>query len=234
VFAVASQEMRSIHILGTDTDVGKSWVTRLVLDWCQQKGIKGLPIKPLHSGWPQGEALGPDLIIHPEAEGRGDELCAYRMEAPMSPFTAAKVEGKTILLDELNKSWKSWQNLEADLLVVEGIGGVCCPLSKNLTYVDWIQNTPSVCLLVSTVGLGSLNHSILSLRALEQAHCEVMAVLPNQEMLFEEDDPIVSSYRLEMAEMTPIPILPMLIRDDLEQNREVISQCMDAFWASGR
>ena len=149
----------------------------------------------------------------------------------MSPFGAAQLEGKVIEKQVLDDYWRSWQQLDADLLVVEGIGGVCCPLGKNFTYLDWMAQTQSPSLLVSSVGLGSLNHSLLSLKALAHEACAVEAVIPNEELIFEEEDPIVSSYGSELSQLTDCKITPRLKRDQIEQNRSVIAKLMDDFWA---
>lgn len=220
-------------MLGTNTDVGKSWVTALILWWCEQRGLKGLPIKPVHSGWPKSAKLGPDLELHSQARECSTELCAYQLEEPMSPFGAAQLEGKVIEKQVLDDYWRSWQKLDADLLVVEGIGGVCCPLGKNFTYLDWMSQTQSPSVLVSSVGLGSLNHSLLSLKALAHEGCNVEAVIPNEELIFEEGDPIVSSYGSELSQLTDRKITPRLKRNQIEQNRSVIANLMDDFWARG-
>lgn len=225
--------LRSLHVLGTNTDVGKSWVTALILRWCEERGLKGLPIKPVHSGWPTSARLGPDLELHPQARNSSAELCAYPLEAPMSPFGAAQLEGKVIEKQVLDRYWSSWQGLGADVLVVEGIGGVCCPLGKNFTYLDWLAQTKSPSLLVSSVGLGSLNHSLLSLKALAHEDCTVEAIVPNEEAVFEEGDPIVSTFGSELSQLTTCKITPRLRRGQEEQNRSVINQMMDDFWARG-
>jgi dethiobiotin synthetase len=131
----------------------------------------------------------------------------------MSPFGAAELEGKTIEAKVLNEHWKRWEEYPVDIVLVEGIGGVMCPLAPKFTYLDWIRDKKCPALLVSKVGLGSLNQALLSLSALERAEVEVLGLLPNQEQYFPSVDPISGSFCSEMKQMTDIHLFSMQVRD---------------------
>lgn len=220
-----------LHILGTDTDVGKTWVMSILLKLMTERGLKVLPIKPVHSGWAASETWGSDLAVHADYlwNVSPDEVCAYHFEQPMSPFGAAKLEGKSIQCPVLDENWDRWMNLEVDILLVEGIGGVMCPLSEKFTYLDWITKHPAPCLLISRVGLGSLNQALMSLFCLESKEMPMLGVVLNQEQCFSDDDLISQGCEEELQTMTSTDILGTMTRDQLEQNFQILNSAIDLF-----
>ena len=220
-----------LHVLGTDTDVGKTWVMSLLLKSLKQRGLKVLPIKPVHSGWGASETWGVDLAVHHEylSGVSPEDVCAYRFERPMSPFGAAKLEGKSIQRAILDEHWEQWMSLDVDVLLVEGIGGVMCPLFHGFTYLDWISEHPEPCLLVSKVGLGSLNQALMSLYCLESKTMPMLGLVLNEEQYFPVDDPISQSCESELREMTSTQIWGSMKRDDLKQNLSIMDVIMNDF-----
>jgi dethiobiotin synthetase len=220
-----------LHVLGTDTDVGKTWVMTLLLKILRSKGLKVLPIKPVHSGWGGNETWGSDLSVHKEwlSGVSPEDLCAYRFERAMSPFGAAKLEGKSIDRHVLNENWNRWMNLDVDVLLVEGIGGVMCPLSDGFTYLDWISEHPEPCLLVSKVGLGSLNQALMSLYCLASNKMPMLGVILNEEQIFDSDDPISQGCESELNKMTPTHIWGTMKREQLDQNLATLSAALESF-----
>ena len=213
-----------LHILGTDTDVGKTWVSSLCLEILSSLGRNPLPIKPVHSGWPKAELCGPDLqALLPYSKPCDPRLlCAYAFEAPMSPFGAAQLEGRSIELSVLEDFWKQLVHLPADTFVVEGIGGVCCPLNRDFTYLEWLQKAKAPVVLISKVGLGSLNQAIMSYRLLKHAGLEVCAIVLNEEKEFAHDDLIANSCREELGKMVAAPIVGPLKRGQRLRHLEIL------------
>ncbi len=199
------------HVLGTDTEVGKSYLTSLLLEISASRDIPSLPIKPVHSGWPKHERWGEDLRQHRQwipDQLQPNHLCRYSLAAPISPYSAAVEANEKITLVELQAFAETWSDLEkSHRLLIEGVGGICCPLAENLTYLDWLELRKEKCILVAKVRLGCLNHTLMSLRLLEEVGMQTMAVVLNQTGADSSDQLACTKVRWELEHLTTVPIL---------------------------
>ncbi|MFQ6539815.1 MULTISPECIES: dethiobiotin synthase [Aphanothece] len=154
-------------VCGTDTDVGKTVVSA----WLVQ-GLGALYWKPVQSGLEGGGDRGrvqalldlPDERLLPEA---------YRFQAPVSPHWAAEQEGVTIEPHRLEMP------AVAGPLVVETAGGLLVPLRRDWLQIDQLQRWGLPVVLVARSGLGTLNHTLLSLEALAQRQIPVLGLILN-------------------------------------------------------
>jgi dethiobiotin synthetase len=143
-----------IVITGTDTDVGKT-----VFAAALTAAIGGCYWKPVQSGLDQGgdsaavlrlAGLGPDRVL-PEA---------YRLATPCSPHRAAEIDGVKIDAERLTPP-------DCDRpLVIEGAGGALVPLTRTLLYADLFACWGAPVVVVARTGLGTINHSLLTIEAL--------------------------------------------------------------------
>ena len=215
---------RLLHIVGTDTDVGKSYITHQLLK-LYSKTLKIIPLKPVHSGWPKNAALGEDLELHKEfiRNFSANQLCRYHFEAPTSPHYAANKEGSLIELKELNHFIENAKQLNCDQLLIEGIGGIHCPLAPKLTYLDFLKANPAPTILVSRVGLGSLNHSLLSYFCLKSAGIPVKALILNMERDYDSNDEILNSAKWELESQIDCSIIGPLPRNNENACCEILN-----------
>jgi dethiobiotin synthetase len=154
-------------ICGTDTDVGKTVVSALVV-----QGLGAHYWKPVQSGLEGGGDSGrvrrlldlPADRVLPEA---------YRFEAPVSPHWAAEREGLRIDPERLTLPEP------AGPLVVETAGGLQVPLRRDLLQIDQVARWGLPVLLVARSGLGTLNHTLLSLEALSRRGIAVLGLVLN-------------------------------------------------------
>jgi dethiobiotin synthetase len=154
--------MKTLFITGTDTGIGKT-ITSAWL--CMQWGAEYW--KPIQSGLSeqtdsQQLAQLSQTHIHPER---------YRLKAPLSPHLAAELEGIKIQLNDFEIPQHSGK------LIVEGAGGCLVPLNWRHTMIDLIQHLNLCTVLVARSGLGTINHTTLSLHALKAAHIPVLGVI---------------------------------------------------------
>ncbi|MBF0245230.1 MAG: dethiobiotin synthase [Planctomycetes bacterium] len=221
------------HILGTDTGVGKTRIMGHLLSLSATRSIRSLPVKPVHSGCPRG-GLGEDLESYRKfiPEGLGlKSLNLYGLEAPVSPHSAARAMGQEIRAEELDRFMAGLVRLPAELLLVEGVGGVCCPLAPRLTYLEFLEANPHPVLLVAKAGLGTLNHTLMSCRLLERAGLQVLAVILNEERPYADGDPAVATARWELTQQLEIPILGPLPHGQEERELLLLADLPDSFWA---
>jgi dethiobiotin synthetase len=213
------------HIVGTDTEVGKSYITHQLLHILNKKN-KAIPLKPIHSDWPNGEKLGEDLAIHKQFIQNQEisNLCCYHFDEPCSPNYAAHLEGAQIKIDALDLFMEKAKSIPADTLLIEGIGGVCCPLGDQITYLDFIKRHKYPTIVVGRVGLGGLNHMIMTIKLLNSENIPIKAVVLNCEKEFENNDPIYSSVIWELKQQIQCDIIGPIPRDNDKLCRELLGK----------
>jgi len=164
-----------VFITGTDTGVGKTLVAcgvaRLLRDW----GVRAAVMKPIATG---SRADAKKLI---EASGSAEDLELVNplfFRAPLAPLVAASFEKREVDLETVYRAY--WRlHKKYDVLVVEGIGGVKVPLGESTFVTDLIQALRLPALVVARASLGTLNHTLLTLDALDAAKIPAMGVLLN-------------------------------------------------------
>lgn len=159
--------MTTYFVTGTDTDVGKTVVSAWLVHH-----LKALYWKPIQSGMNET----PD-------KGEIQRLCnisserilpsAYELNEPLSPHDAAKIDGVTIELNKIIKPETS------EPLVIEGAGGLFVPLNDQNFMIDLIRKMACPTIVVARSGLGTINHTLLTLRALRDHNIEVAGVVLN-------------------------------------------------------
>ncbi len=176
--------MKAIFITGTDTGVGKTTVAACLCAFLsQRRGLDVGVMKPFESGLSKRDKdqLPWDAICLKEAAGSGDDLdliSPYTFEAPLAPEVAARMEHIKIDIDLVDRIY---QNLlrKHDIVVVEGAGGVLVPITKNFFYVDLIKKWDVPTLVVSRLGLGTINHTLLTCTFLKSQGVKVAGVILN-------------------------------------------------------
>lgn len=156
-----------IVVCGTDTDVGKTVVSA----WLVQ-GLNATYWKPVQSGLDGGGDRGrvqqllelpPDRLL-PEA---------YAFQQPVSPHWAAELDAHPLEPDRLQLPTTTGP------LIIETAGGLMVPLTRTWLQLDQLQRWACPIVLVARSGLGTLNHTLLSLEALQHRGLEVIGVILN-------------------------------------------------------
>jgi dethiobiotin synthetase len=174
---------RLIVVVGTGTEVGKTWVAARLLRELRAEGVDVAARKPVQSFDPDE----PLTDAHHLADATGEEtvdVCPRHRWYPvaMAPPMAADVLGRPPFTVEDLASELSWPLPAPDLAMVETVGGVRSPLASNgdaVTLIEILQ--PDVVLLVADAGLGTINGVRLSLDAIDQgAHVATPVVVLNR------------------------------------------------------
>ena len=167
---------KGLFVTGTDTDVGKTFVSALLAAALKQRGIPVGYMKPVATGVPDNDAVPEDLafverMVSLETSVR--DRCPLRFKKPLAPFIAARMEGSLLDLETIRKAWK--RLLERDeFLIVEGVGGVLVPLSEGFMVSDLMMEMGYPVLVVARPGLGTINHTLLTLEALRNRSVPVI------------------------------------------------------------
>ena len=185
--ATERKRLRGLFVTGTDTGVGKTWVAAGVLAALRRRGIDAVPMKPVQTGCTgRGPALlAPDLEASLVAAGlvpTPDDralMVPYAFRPACSPHLAAARAGVRIDLGRIVRAARALAAAH-EFVCVEGAGGVLVPLDGKLTMVDLMQRLGLPVLLVARAGLGTINHTLLSLRVLRESGVSVAGVVFNQ------------------------------------------------------
>jgi dethiobiotin synthetase len=174
--------VKGLFVTGTDTGVGKTFVTAALASRLSGRGWRVAAVKPAESGC----ELGPGGLVAADAEtiavAAGDwqattARCLYRMRAGVAPGVAARSEGVAIDLVECVAFVKAVA-AQAEVVLVEGAGGWRVPLDGHgLTIADLARRIGLPVLIVARAGLGTINHAVLTAEAIHRDGCELAAVV---------------------------------------------------------
>jgi dethiobiotin synthetase len=167
--------VNGFFITGTDTDAGKTALSALLLAGLHQRGQHVLPMKPAQTGCDHNI---PDLdyalaLSGIEADARLRHKMAPACYQPAcSPHLAAEMENRPLTLDALVAAYHALCS-ETDTVLVEGAGGVLVPLNRQETMLDLISALQLPILIAARPGLGTINHTLLTIQALQARQLEV-------------------------------------------------------------
>ncbi|RKX59096.1 MAG: dethiobiotin synthase [Thermodesulfobacteriota bacterium] len=210
-------KISSVFITGTDTEVGKTVVSAILGLAYKMQGINIGYFKPVQSGAkgyipPDAKFCQEilDLNISPE------KLCAYIFEPPVSPHLAAKWVGIEIDPQYILEYYQKLKN-KYDALIVEGAGGLLVPLKNNFFMRDLIIMLKLPLIIVARPGLGTINHTLLTLECARNAGINVLGIIINRTPL--KPDPMIEDNIKTIANMGNIKILAVIPEIPLEKKK---------------
>jgi dethiobiotin synthetase len=166
-----------VVVTGTDTGVGKTWVACAIARALLAAGVRVVAIKPVETGCGTTARAEEDGVRLAEATGQAEPREALiRLAAPLAPVLAAEREGRTIDFDDLLIRIEGYA-AGADLVLLEGVGGLLAPITWEWCLVDIAQALDARAVLVASDRSGSVNHALLTLGALELASVPVTDVV---------------------------------------------------------
>ncbi len=171
--------MNGLFITGTDTDVGKTAFSALLLAELRRRKINAAPMKPAQTGCDEGV---PDLDYSLSMASMTVDAETYRNMAPYtfepacSPHLAAEMAGTEIDIAEMIISARTLST-EYVYLIAEGAGGIMVPLNRREMMLDLMQAMKLPVLIVARPGLGTINHTLLSIRALRSDGLDIAGIV---------------------------------------------------------
>lgn len=205
---------KGIFITGTGTDVGKTYVTALIVKKLNEEGIK--------TGYYKAAISGANSIENSDAgyvkkiskiNQKEDTLLSYIYKTPVSPHLASKIEGKPVNITKILKDFNRVKN-EYDFTVVEGSGGIVCPIRydniENIFLEDIIKKLELKSLIVADAGLGTINSVVLTVSYMKSKNITVSGIILNNYKggIMEEDN----IYMIE--KITGVKVISCVSKDD--------------------
>ncbi len=226
--------MKGIFITGTDTGVGKSLFTAGLTSLLRENGLNCVAIKPVETGckMKQGELVPEDGIFLRNASGKIldlDDTTPFRFSMPAAPYRAAAMQDSRLRLSDIVEHVRAIQN-NHDLVIVEGAGGLLVPIDEKKTMVDLIIELGFPVFLVARTRLGTINHTLLSLEALEGRNIDVLGVILSKLQVDEGPEEVYTAGDLrKMVKETPVfelPFIPESEKNDPNKISELIQKIL--------
>lgn len=171
-----SGKIADIYVVGTDTGVGKTLLSLLLMQFFEVRGYRPFYLKPLQTGCQDAYDQDSDAAFvyrHVTSLRTQDpaESVIYCFRNPKAPFFAARDEGREIDLRRINEIVVE-KRLRHNPLILEAAGGLLAPVKEATLMADTIKTTGARVLLAARAGLGTINHTLLSVEALRARNLE--------------------------------------------------------------
>jgi dethiobiotin synthetase len=212
--------MAAIFVTGTDTGVGKTVATAALGLALREAGVDVGLMKPIETGavWRDGRRVGQDAevlrrLIAPEDPP--EDVNPIALELPAAPSAAAKHAGRALDLGVVREAYARLASRHAWVLI-EGAGGLLVPIDAKTTMADLALALEAPLVVVARQRLGTINHTLLTLREADRLDCRVLGVILNAwdgsgSPLTEADARNLDALR----ERLPVPVLAELPACDL-------------------
>ncbi|MCE5312416.1 MAG: dethiobiotin synthase [Nitrospiraceae bacterium] len=238
---------QGVFITGTDTGVGKTFVTCMLLRSLVNKGIKAAGMKPVETGCkPSGFALVPADGTAIKAAAKMQDninlIVPYMFEKPLSPYAASMIEGRIVepagILDSYAALAKAY-----DFMVVEGAGGLMVPVCSGTNaginrsayyYSDLAGDLELPLLIVARAGLGTINHTMLTVRCALEEGLRVVGVVLNSTSGSAYD--ISEDTNLQvLRNICPVPVITRLsyAEPENDETRAAVQEIISAVLSFG-
>lgn len=205
-----------VFVTGTGTEVGKTVVAATIARSLADEGKRVAVFKPAVTGLDEGVETDHALLRRASGSEQSDEeIAPYRYGPPASPHLAAALAGEEIDPERLRQA-AAMAAEGAEAIVCEGVGGLLVPLSPGYLVRDLAADLGYPLVVVAGPGLGTINHTLLTLEAARAAGLEVAAIVLTPWP--DEPTEIERSNRETLAELAGAPVLtlPRIDLDDPE------------------
>jgi dethiobiotin synthetase len=199
-----------LFVAGTDTGIGKTETACAVLSLLADAGRRPMPFKPYESGCADLRRPADALALRLAARSEDDlsRICLHRFKAPLAPGIAA---GRLGVTPDFDQTLATYRGFRGRSVVVEAAGGLLVPLDPAHDLVDLIVALRLPVLLVARAGLGTLNHTGLSVEALRRRKVKVAGIVLSRSGErrdpSERDNPRILHERCGVPVLGPVPFV---------------------------
>lgn len=197
---------RGLFVTGTDTGVGKTAVAAAILDLLASEGCRIAPLKPVETGH-TGPGWPGDAACLREAARSGlpqERIVPYVFEEPLAPNVAARRAGSAVAVERLDDTFAD-SAAQHDGVLVEGAGGLLVGVTDDVLMADLAARWRLPVLIVARAGLGTLNHTLLTVEAARARGVPVVGVVVNGYPA--DPDVATRTNPAELARLCGVPVL---------------------------
>ena len=217
---MSSLPSNTLFVTGTDTSVGKTYVCSRLLEFLKNKGIQVGYQKWVATGTDAG--LPEDLALCLSAAGISpspelvEQQVPFCFKFPASPHLAAEMEDRTVEPEVIIEKYITLAAIYK-YLIVEGVGGIMVPLRRDLLLADLLARLRPRTLVVARSGLGTLNHTLLTLEALRSRKIPVLGVVFS-DAEEQEGERLVQDNMQTIEEIGLVRVFGRLLRQQNDEN----------------
>lgn len=208
---------KSMFITGTGTDIGKTYVAGLIMKRLIRSGVNAAYFKAAMSGNirnAEGELVAGDAVHVKEVSGTTQDIasmCPYVYESAYSPHLSAELEGNPVNLDVVVRGFRDLAG-KYECVIVEGSGGILCPLGRGLWLEDVVRACELPCVMVADAGLGTINAVGLTASYMEHEGIELLGIIFNHY----QPNNILHDYNKRMCEeITGVKVIACVQEGDV-------------------
>lgn len=228
--SVKAPEVRGIFVTGTDTGVGKTWVSLGLIAALQSEGLTVVAMKPVSAGCERtAEGLRNEdalmLMRQASVAQPYERVNPVAFEPAIAPHIAAAEVGRRIDFSRIERAFQILK-ASADLCVVEGAGGWLVPLTPRKNFADLAARLALPVLLVVAIRLGCLNHTLLTVESIQRRGLNLFGWVANQS---DPDTPRAKENIDALKARIPAPILATVAYS----SRPTVAHFKRAFEAGG-
>lgn len=223
-----SGPISSLFITGTDTEVGKTWVTAGLVAALRERGFACGAWKPVQSGANLNDTAADSHFLGKWGglNDRPEEIATYTFSAPLAPLLAAEQENTEIHIESLLAAQDKLLE-KHEMLLVEGAGGLAVPLTSEMLIADLAAMLGLPLLIIAKSGLGTVNHTLQTIAYARQKGIRVLGVIfngyPLDDLQRIHSDPSIPTNSALLARFTDVPILGRVpIISELKDRRHFI------------
>jgi dethiobiotin synthetase len=201
--------LRGLFVAGTGTGVGKTVVAGCIAAGLARSGYSVAAFKPVVTGI--DEAPDPDwppdhVLLAAATQGDPETVAPHRFGPPVSPHLAAELAGEPLELTRLVEAAHA-AAAGADVLIAEGVGGLLVPLTPDRTVRDLAVDLGLPLIVAASAGLGTINHTLLTIEAARAAGLEVRAVVMGPWP--DDPSPMERSNRETVERLGDVPVVTL-------------------------
>jgi dethiobiotin synthetase len=216
-------------ITGIDTNIGKTFVSLLLLLAFKRRGLNAGYMKPVETGVEINEDGVKNYIDGAYVKKYGclkeepDIITPYTFKSPLSPYAALKKESGDLCIKEI--LFKFYElNKIYDYMLVEGAGGMLVPLKKKHFMIDIAKYIDAGIILVTKAGLGMINQTLLNIEYAKSHDIKISGIIINN--VFNQNDESISSNKEMLGEFTDVPVIgdiPYLPENKRSENINILN-----------
>ena len=199
--------MKSLFVTGTDTDVGKTYITAGLAVTLRKMGVDIGIMKPFAAGTPQKKGLkSEDVEILAKAAQVSDPenlMNPQFFKMAASPYTASKSLKVKVNVNSVLSSFKKLSKLHS-MLLVEGMGGIMTPILKNYFVTNLIKDMKIPAVIVTRSRVGTVNHTIMTCKMCEKYKIPIKGIIINN---FDSGGYPLKTLKRDLQSLTGVPIL---------------------------
>lgn len=209
---------KAIFVTATGTDVGKTYISALIVKKIRELGYNCGYFKPALSGAIEkdGKLIPGDCDFVLKTAGINSaplNYVSYVFKTAVSPHLAAEIENNPIKIEKIKSDYEEIKK-EFDYLVVEGAGGIICPFNlkeQKLLLPDVIKELGLDILVVASASLGTINSTVLTVEYAKQQGINVKGIILNN---YDENDFMQKDNKIQVENLTGVKVVSTVKKDD--------------------